>query len=71
MSEQADELARDAHRAAVWGSSVELTPGVALQIAERLRQRDQLLAYASHRRTCISTLPCSCGLDDLLARTTT
>lgn len=29
-------------------------------------QRDKLRAYAAHARGCLSTLPCSCGLEALL-----
>ena len=35
------------------------------QLAVAASQRDRLLVYAAHARGCLSTLPCSCGLDAL------
>lgn len=62
----ANDLLREAHRARVWGSPVTLSAEEADRIAQAVKLGERLLTYAAHKRGCLSTLPCSCGLDDLL-----
>ena len=63
----ADEAAYMAQQHRAWNlPDVTLDVGKLEALAVAALQRDRLLVYASHRRGCLSTLPCVCGLDALL-----